>query len=161
MCFYFQGSRHTSSKKKNFYLQSLCTNVVMVIILTDHSVLQIEQILMIMMSLYQWHQRLLLSRSFLLRAATLNFCGGRRRSDLCRSISSAVFVFQATTLYQNCNHCQECIRGTSAIASRRIMSSRSGRCGRSQRLFRYREGGVSLTQKRFASDDKNYRRSKF
>ena len=113
----------------------------------DHSVLQIEQICMVhhaymMMPLCQWHQRLLLSRSFLSRTAA--FCGGRRRSDLCRSISSAVFVFQATTLYQNCNHCQECIRGTSpAIASRRIMSSRSGGCGRSQRLFRYREGSVS------------------
>ena len=113
-----------------------------------------------MVPLCQWHQRLLLSRSFLARTAT--FCGGRRRSDLCRSISSAVFVFQATTLYQNYNHCQECIRGASpAIASRRIMNWRSGGCGRSQRLFRYREGGVSLTQKRFASDDKNYRRSKF
>ena len=127
--------------------------------------LQIEQFWVNMMPLYQcmqWHQRLLLSRSFLARAAT--FCGGRRRSDLCRSISSAVFVFQATTLYQlqNCNHCQECIQGTSpAIANRAIMSSRSGGCGRSQRLFRYREGSVSLTQKRFSSDDKNYRRSKF
>ena len=125
--------------------------------------LQIEQLWVNMMPVcqcMQWHQRLLLSRSFLARAAT--FCGGRRRSDLCRSISSAVFVFQATTLYQNCNHCQECIRGTSpAVASRRIMSSRLGGCGRSQRLLRYRGGSVSLTQKRFSSDDKNYRRSKF
>ena len=127
-----------------------------------HSVLQIEQFWVTMVPLCQWHQRLLQSRSFLARAATLNFCGGRRRSDLCRSISSAVFVFQATTLYQNCNHCQECIQETSpAIASRRIMSSRSGECGRSQRLFRYREGGISLMQQRFSSDDKNYRRSEF
>ena len=118
-----------------------------------------------MMLLCQWHQRLLLSRSFLSRAATLNFYGGQTRPDLYRSISSAVFVFQVP-LCQNYHH-QECIWGTSppAIANRAPwiynMSSRSGRCSRSQRLLGHREGGVSFTQQRFASDDKNYRRSKF
>ena len=104
----------------------------------------------------QWHQRLLLSRCFLSRAAT--FCGGRRRSDLCRNISSAVFVFQAPL-----SRHQEKL-WTSPASRRRArwqwisnMSSRSGRCSRSQRLLRLREGGVLLTQQRFASDDKNYR----
>ena len=117
------------------------------------------------MLLCQWHQRLLLSCSFLSRTATLNFCGSQTRPDLCRSISSAVFVFQAP-LCQIYHH-RECIGGTSppAIASRAPwiynMSSRSGRCSRSQRLLGHREGGVLFTQQRFASDDKNYRRSKF
>ena len=122
--------------------------------------LQIEQFWVIMMPLRdrQWHQRLLLSRSFLARAAT--FCGGRRRSDLCRNISSAVFVFQSPLS----QHQEElwsspaCRRRARWISN---MSSRSGRCSRSQRLFRHREGGVSLTQKYFTSDDENYRRSKF
>ena len=119
---------------------------------------------MIMMPLCRWDQRLLLSRSFLSRTPTL--CGGRRRSDLCRNISSTVFIFQ-TPLCQNCSHHQEklWIRRTSPASRARwiynIMSSRSGRCGRSQRLLRHQEGGVLLTQQRFASDDKNYRRSKF
>ena len=118
---------------------------------------------MIMMPLCQWHQRLLLSRSFLSRAATS--CGGRRRSDLYRNISSTVFAFQ-TPLSQNLHHHQEklWIRRTSPASRARwiynIMSSRSGRCGRSQRLLRHQEGGVLLMQQRFASDDKNYRRSK-
>jgi hypothetical protein len=109
------------------------------------------------------------SLSFLSRTATICTCGGRRRSNLCRSISaSTVFVFQ--TPLDLCDHHQELIQGTSpaAIASRHgrgwtaaDMSSRSGRRGRSQRLLRHREGGVSLTQQRFASDDNNYRRSKF
>jgi hypothetical protein len=118
------------------------------------------------MPLCQWHQRLLLSRFFLSRTAT--FCGGtrqRRRSDLCRDIST-VFVFQAP-LSQTCDHHQEWIRGTSpAVASRARwihMSSRSGICDKSgsRWLLGHREGGVLLTQQHFASDDKNYRRSKF
>ena len=117
------------------------------------------------MPLCQWHQRLLLGRSFLSRTPTL--CGGRRRSDLCRNISSAVFIFQ-TPLCQNYHHQEKLWIRRASPASRarwisiyNIMSSRSGRCGRSQRLLRHREGGVLLMQQRFASDDKNYRRSKF
>jgi hypothetical protein len=134
----------------------------------DHSVLQIEQFCMveiIMILLCQWHHRLLLSRSFLSRAAIIY--GGQRRSDLCRSISSTVFVFP-TPLSQICDHHdQEWTRGTSpAVASRARwihMSSRSGICDKSgsRWLLGHREGGVLLTQQRFASDDKNYRRSKF
>jgi hypothetical protein len=40
------------------------------------------------------------------------------------------------------------------------MSSRSGGRDSSQKLLGHREGGALLMQHRFASDDKNYRKSK-
>jgi hypothetical protein len=121
-----------------------------------------------MMPLCQRHHRLLLSRSLSFLSRTATICGGRRRSDLCGNITSGrVFVFQTHYhLSQICDHQdQKRIRGTSpGIASRArgiYMSSRSGRRGRSRRLLGHREGGVLLTQQRFASDDKNYRKSRW
>ena len=102
--------------------------------------------------LCQWHKRLLLRHSYLSRRAIF-YSNGQRRSDLCRSISTA-FVLQAPLN-------QVCDQEWRATPTARGWIVNSGRRSKSQRLLRHREGGVLLTQQRFASDDKNYRRSEF
>ena len=105
--------------------------------------------------LCRWHKRLLprylYSFPGLSRAVTFSNDGQTRSTDLCRRISTAS-VLQT----QICD--QEWLSPTSR-ARGWFMSS--GKRSRSRSLLIQSERSVLLTQQRFASDDKHYRRSEW
>ena len=109
--------------------------------------------------LCRWHKykrllpRHLYSCPGLSRAATFSNDGQTRSTDLCRRISTASRPVLQTQI------CDQEWQSPASRARGWFMSS--GKRSRSWRLLIQSERSVLLTQQRFASDDKHYRRSEW